>query len=206
MPSGIYQHKPHTQKWKDDNSKRMMGKKNALGYKHTEEWKQEAKKRKSFLGKHHSDKTRKILSDQRKGKPAWNKGIKGTGGHNNTSFKKGQIPWNKGLKGFGTFNKGKKGLSGDKSPHWKGGRSIAGRLRAEKLKRNGGSHTVGEWETLKIQYGFRCPMCGRGEPEIELTKDHIIPISKGGSGFIENIQPLCRSCNSKKHDRLIDKV
>ena len=98
-------------------------------------------------------------------------------------------------------------ISGDKCHFWKDGMSpIYFRIRREKLKQNGGSHTIGEWETLKIQYGYRCPMCQRLEPEIKLTKDHIIPISKGGSDFIENIQPLCKSCNSKKNNKLIGKV
>ncbi len=65
-----------------------------------------------------------------------------------------------------------------------------------------GSFTEGEWETLKIQYNWTCPRCKKREPEINLTVDHIIPLSKGGSNWIENIQPLCLDCNKRKATKI----
>ncbi len=95
---------------------------------------------------------------------------------------------------------------GEESPHWKGGYERKlwhnNQRRIKKLG-NGGSHTLTEWESLKAQYEHTCPCCFRQEPEIKLTRDHIVPLVKGGRDDIENIQPLCRSCNAKKHDKNI---
>lgn len=65
---------------------------------------------------------------------------------------------------------------------------------------SGGSYTVQEWHQVCERFGGICPACGRKR---QLTADHIVPVSKGGSSNIENIQPLCGSCNSRKHNKFI---
>lgn len=68
--------------------------------------------------------------------------------------------------------------------------------RRRALKRNAeGSFTLQEWRDLKAKYSHQCAWCKK---KGKLTIDHIVPISKGGTNWISNIQPLCLSCNSKK--------
>lgn len=78
------------------------------------------------------------------------------------------------------------------------------RSRTLRLKGVGGSHTVAEWEALKVATGNKCLCCGVSGDETELTRDHVLPITKGGTDNIDNIQPLCLSCNAKKQANHID--
>jgi len=67
-----------------------------------------------------------------------------------------------------------------------------------------GQFSLQQWTDLKAKYGNKCLCCGRKEKEIKLASDHVIPLSKGGSNWIENIQPLCQSCNSSKNKGTTD--
>lgn len=77
-------------------------------------------------------------------------------------------------------------------------------VRRARKKANGGKFTALQWAELKHQYDYHCLCCGRREPEIQLTPDHVVPLSRGGSNDISNIQPLCLPCNNRKRARTID--
>lgn len=51
--------------------------------------------------------------------------------------------------------------------------------------------------------GYQCVLCGATD---DLTLDHILPQSRGGSGRPINLRVLCRSCNSSKGDRIPDSI
>lgn len=55
-----------------------------------------------------------------------------------------------------------------------------------------------EWLSAIEAFDGECAYCGN---EVELTRDHFIPVTKDGGFTVENIVPACRSCNSSKNNR-----
>ena len=43
-----------------------------------------------------------------------------------------------------------------------------------------------------------CQSCGKTNLEANLNIDHIIPLARGGSNDISNLQTLCHTCNQQK--------
>lgn len=76
--------------------------------------------------------------------------------------------------------------------------------RRARLIQAGGQITAQEWRDLKAFYSHKCLACGRSEPEIKLTLDHVIPLADGGTHTIANVQPLCWGCNARKRATTVD--
>ena len=61
------------------------------------------------------------------------------------------------------------------------------------------------WEKLRqivfAQQGHYCT-CGNYADTI----DHIIPASKGGTTTLDNLTPMCRTCNSIKNDNIKKRI
>jgi hypothetical protein len=76
----------------------------------------------------------------------------------------------------------------------KAARELQSNVRAEASKKK---KTIKAPLRTKVfeRDAYRCVSCGT---HISLCCDHIIPESKGGPTTFENLQTMCRSCNSKK--------
>lgn len=50
-------------------------------------------------------------------------------------------------------------------------------------------------------HGHQCLKCAATK---DLTIDHVLPLTLGGSNCLDNLQPLCRACNGGKGGRFGD--
>jgi len=57
---------------------------------------------------------------------------------------------------------------------------------------------------------YRCQFCGRHQVELRhrecLTRDHLVPLSRGGSNAWNNVLTACSTCNTRKGNLLPKEV
>ena len=58
--------------------------------------------------------------------------------------------------------------------------------------------------------GYRCQYCGRPGAELKpreaLTRDHVVPMSRGGSNEWTNVVTACSPCNTRKANHMPDEI
>jgi len=74
-------------------------------------------------------------------------------------------------------------------------------IEAEKIEQERDRPSIPEEVRVAVwrRDGGKCVKCGSRE---NLEYDHIIPVSKGGSNTVRNIELLCEKCNREKHDNI----
>lgn len=58
--------------------------------------------------------------------------------------------------------------------------------------------TINQSRRIWDRDGWTCVTCGT---HADLSVDHILPVSRGGSDDDANLQAMCRPCNSRKGNR-----
>jgi hypothetical protein len=58
-----------------------------------------------------------------------------------------------------------------------------------------------EWFTLCFAVGFVCLRCKAMQKFENLSPDHVVALSQGGTNWLHNIQPMCLACNISKLDK-----
>ena len=74
--------------------------------------------------------------------------------------------------------------------------------RIQNARRRGmvGTYTTQQWKDCVALHDGRCAHCGIRN--VKFHHDHIVPRARGGTNWIENLQPLCEPCNLRKHKKL----
>lgn len=60
--------------------------------------------------------------------------------------------------------------------------------------------------TLFARDNYHCMYCAKQSPSNLLTRDHIVPTSRGGEDKWENVVASCRRCNQYKADYLLEEI
>jgi 5-methylcytosine-specific restriction endonuclease McrA len=80
---------------------------------------------------------------------------------------------------------------------------IYGANRRARMKNADGNFTLDDIRHIYDDQEHRCLYCGITVFDDEITVDHVIPITRGGSNWPDNLAVACQSCNSSKNNKLI---
>lgn len=76
--------------------------------------------------------------------------------------------------------------------------------RRAKMRQSGGSFKKKDIDDMFVAQSGLCVACGVNLITSGYHIDHKIPLSKGGTNWIDNIQLLCPSCNLSKNNKDYD--
>ena len=68
------------------------------------------------------------------------------------------------------------------------------RAKARELRKS-------SWWRNELDQG-RCHYCGQAIPPKQLTMDHVVPLSRGGTSTKANLVTTCKDCNNRKKTML----
>jgi len=94
-------------------------------------------------------------------------------------YRENSKPW---LTEYRQTEQGRKAIQKGWLAYWARKRQAVGTCTIDQL--------IARWSF----YGNRCYICG----VLANATDHVIPLSKGGTGWPANLRPICKSCNSRK--------
>lgn len=78
-------------------------------------------------------------------------------------------------------------------------RQLEGSPHRHAIERRGRRYIAADVRRAVFDRDKTCRSCGADH---DLSLDHIIPYSRGGPDTVDNLQVLCRPCNSRKGARL----
>lgn len=64
--------------------------------------------------------------------------------------------------------------------------------------------TLYEKQVIYAKCNGKCSICGKPVKFKKMTIDHIMPLSRGGTNDIKNLQLACKRCNSMKSNMTMD--
>lgn len=70
--------------------------------------------------------------------------------------------------------------------------------------RRGQSGKMTRADRIRQRTKGHCAYCGQYVPREKMTRDHVVPMSKGGATILANLVCACETCNQLKADMMLE--